>query len=105
MATASIAQDSRTRSREDEGKGTYGSGAERAIEHHKKAGEFILRIGTDCWYCPSQDTGHLYTVREGETEDCNCPDWQHRGRYTGQPCVHIYTVAIEYAKRRRKVRA
>lgn len=60
------------------------------------------------WSVPSCSGLEVYTVRYSyrETvaggESCSCPDFEHRGRYTGQACRHLLAVAIVAAELSRR---
>ncbi len=75
---------------------------QQALRLYSEHGHRIEQAGVTLYWCPSQDGERYYQVRypveEGALESCECLDWEHRGRYNGQPCVHILAVAIRHAK-------
>jgi len=71
----------------------------RAIALYIERGHEIVQVAPNLYWVPSQDgqREHLvsYPVQPGESESCSCPDSTFR-RAT---CVHVYAVALRYAKR------
>ena len=71
--------------------------AARALRLYEERGHEIERLAEDLYRVPSC-TGHsVYTVRYGDVEACECPDFLYGG---GRSCKHLLAVGIAHAKKR-----
>lgn len=89
MIDQSVAQPAPRTSREDRAR-------ELAERHYH---EIAASHDKGTWNVPSCSGLSTYTVhyRRHSThpeEGCSCPDFEHRGRYSGGPCKHLYAVAL-----------
>ena len=70
---------------------------ERALELYRIRGGEIERIAEDLFRVPSCTGAGFYTVRYGDVEACDCPDFEYGG---GRSCKHLLAVGIAHAKKR-----